>query len=258
MDSNKPLVFISGATAGIGLATAKSFAKMHWNIAIGARRQDKLTNIEKELLQLGATKVFADTLDVQSSQSVNSFGDKCLQAFGYCPDVIINNAGMASGVSHVKDLTDDDIRKMIDTNVCGLLYTNRFFVKQMLQDKQRAFTIINIGSIAGHTGYAGGSVYCSTKHAVKAISESLRQELLGTPIKVSHVCPGLVETEFSEVRLQNKSKAKQVYKGMTPLTAQDIADTIVFIATRAPHVNIDEVIMMPTDQASAFHVHRRS
>lgn len=251
-----PLIFISGATAGIGLACAQSFARMGWNIAIGARRKEKLEVIRNQLQALGSADVFAHNLDVRSSTSVDDFGNKCLKHYGYCPDVIVNNAGMAAGTNHVKDLQDSEISSMLETNIRGPLYTSRFFIHEMLEDKSRTFTVINIGSIAGRTGYAGGSVYCATKHAVKAISEALRQELLGTNIKVSNICPGLVETEFSEVRLQDKHKAKEVYAKMTPLTAQDVADTIVFVATRASHVNIDDLLLMPTDQASVFHVHR--
>jgi serine 3-dehydrogenase len=172
-------------------------------------------------------------------------------------DILINNAGLSRGLDKLHEASIQDWEEMIDTNIKGLLYMTRSLVPGMVS-RGRGH-VINIGSIAGHQTYPGGSVYCATKAAVKSISEGLKQDLLGTPVRVSSVDPGMVETEFSNVRFHGDTeRAKKVYKGLTPLTPDDVADVIFFCATRSPHVNISEVILMPVDQASVTLVNRQT
>jgi NADP-dependent 3-hydroxy acid dehydrogenase YdfG len=172
-------------------------------------------------------------------------------------DILINNAGLSRGLDKLHEGDFQDWEEMIDTNIKGLLYLTRYVVPGMVS-RDRGH-VVNIGSIAGHQTYPNGNVYCGTKAAVRAISEGLKQDLLGTPIRVSSVDPGMVETEFSEVRFHGDSdRAKKVYQGVTPLTPDDVADVIFFCVTRPSHVNINEVILMPVDQASATMVNRRT
>jgi NADP-dependent 3-hydroxy acid dehydrogenase YdfG len=245
---------VTGASSGIGAACAESFARGGWAVAMGARREERLQDLAHRLGVLGAPKVLTLALDVTVQDSVEAFATTVERQFSKI-DVLVNNAGLAAGLAPVADGSDADWQAMLDTNVYGLLRATRRFLPRML--KQRHGHIINMGSIAGFTTYANGAVYAGTKHAVKAISGALRHELNGTPIRVSEIDPGMVETEFSLVRLKDEGKAKAVYQGMTPLTANDIADCVYFAATRPPHVNIDHIIIMPTDQASVFKTHRR-
>jgi serine 3-dehydrogenase len=172
-------------------------------------------------------------------------------------DILINNAGLSRGLDKLHEGSFQDWEDMIDTNVKGLLYVSRYVVPGMVS-RDRGH-VVNLGSIAGHQTYPGGNVYCATKAAVRAISEGLKQDLLGTRVRVTSVDPGMVETEFSEVRFHgNTERAKTVYQGVTPLTADDVADVIFFCVTRSPHVNINEVVLMPVDQASATLVNRRT
>ncbi|MBF2002812.1 MAG: SDR family NAD(P)-dependent oxidoreductase, partial [Synechococcales cyanobacterium M58_A2018_015] len=172
-------------------------------------------------------------------------------------DVLINNAGLSRGLDKLHEAKRSDWEEMIDTNVKGLLYVTRAVVPGMVERGQGH--VINIGSIAGHQTYPGGSVYCATKAAVRALTEGLKLDLLGTPIRVSAVDPGMVETEFSQVRFHGDTeRAKQVYRGMTPLTPNDIAEIVLFCATRPPHVNISDIVVLATDQSSATLVHRRT
>jgi serine 3-dehydrogenase len=194
-------------------------------------------------------------LDVRDRSAVQS-------TIAYLPtpgseiDILINNAGLSRGLDKLHQGDLQNWEEMIDTNVKGLLYLTRYVVPGMVE-RNRGH-IINIGSIAGHQTYPGGNVYCGTKAAVKAISEGLKQDLLGTAVRVSSVDPGMVETEFSEVRFHGDTeRAKQVYQGLQPLTGEDVADAVLYCATRSPHVNINEIILMPVDQASAILVNRR-
>ena len=233
-------VVISGASAGIGLACAKHFSHVGYQVISGARRTDKLEGLSY-------------ALDVCSTDSVDEFAKF---VFKHCksPDVVINNAGMAAGVDPIVSVKENDWQQMLDTNVSGVLRFTKAFLPAMIEQKKGH--VINIGSIAGHHAYAGGGVYAATKHAVKAINDCLRLELIGTPLRVSTISPGMVETEFSEVRLKDKQKAVEVYKGLTPLNADDIAEAVLFMAQRPPHVNIDDIIIMPTAQYKVFKVHR--
>ncbi len=248
-------VVISGASAGIGRACAEYFARAGFQVIAGARRSESLKEISQKISSESGSKVLAHSLDVCDQYSIDSFASFVFKNC-HAPDVVINNAGMAAGVDPIASAKAEDWQRMLDTNVMGLLRFTRAFLPSMLEKKKGH--IVNISSIAGHHSYAGGGVYAGTKHAVKAIGESLRLELNGTPIRVTAISPGMVETEFSKVRFNDQEKAKAVYKGMTPLTANDIAECVLFAAQRPAHVNIDDIIIMPTDQASIYKVHREN
>jgi NADP-dependent 3-hydroxy acid dehydrogenase YdfG len=248
------VVVISGASAGIGAATAFEFAKNKHHLVLGARRVDRLELMRKDLLAAGAASVQIAALDVRDESSIKEFVAAVTKHHPQV-DILINNAGMAKGTDPTVSGKTEDWRLMIDTNIWGALLFIRAFLPGMLS--KNSGHIINMGSVAGHYVYVGGAVYAATKHALRAVSETLRLELNGTPIRVSSIDPGMVETEFSEVRWEDKSKAKAVYKGMTPLTAEDIAECIYFAASRPTHVNIDKIVLYPTDQASVYKVHRR-
>lgn len=253
--STRPKVcVVTGASAGIGQACAEEFARHGWALALGARRLDRLEAMREQLIKLGAPQVLTLPLDVRASDSIAAFQTSVNESYA-CVDVLINNAGLAAGLDPVATGKDDDWSAMLETNVYGLLRVTRAFLHSMLARNHGH--IINIGSIAGFQTYANGSMYAGTKHAVKAISGALRLELNGTAIRVSEVDPGMVDTEFSLVRLQDESKAKAVYQGMVPLSGHDIAECVFFAATRPPHVNVDHIIVMPTDQASIYKTFRR-
>ncbi|MBD1835856.1 SDR family oxidoreductase [Cyanobacteria bacterium FACHB-472] len=245
------IVLITGASSGIGAACAKIFAEAGAKLILVARRQERL----EELAQmLKGTTVHLLPLDVRDRVSVES-------AFSSLPadwsnvDILINNAGLSRGLNKLHEGSIQDWEEMLDTNIKGLLYCTRFLVPGMV-NRGRGH-VVNLGSIAGHQTYPGGNVYCASKAAVKAISEGLKQDLLGTPVRVSSVDPGLVETEFSNVRFHGDTdRAKKVYQGLTPLAPEDIADVIFFCVTRPAHVNISEILLVPTDQATATLVNR--
>ncbi len=248
-------VFITGASSGIGLACAQIFAKNNWNLVLGARRVEKLTSLVPQLKNLGAKDVYTDYLDVTDLKSCENF---CVGALNFSEgraEVLINNAGLAEGSKKLIDTPLADVDTMFKTNVYGVVHLCRILIPVMIKN-QRGH-IINLGSVAGHNVYDGGSVYCATKFAVRALTRTLRLELLGQPVRVTSIDPGMVETEFSIVRLKDEAAAKKIYEGMTPLLPDDIADTIYFAATRPPHVNLDEIILMPTDQAAVGKIHRR-
>jgi len=244
---------ITGASSGIGAACAETFARGGYALALGARRLDRLESMVSSLRALGAPDVVVWDLDVQTIPSIEQFALGVYQHFGTI-DVLINNAGLAAGLDPVITGKDADWEAMYETNVLGLLRVTRAFLPTMIQHNHGH--VVNIGSIAGFQTYANGAAYAGSKHAVRAISGALRLELSGTAIRVSEVDPGMVETEFSLVRLQDEAKAKAVYQGMKPLTATDIADCVFFAATRPAHVNVDHIIVMPTAQAAVNKVHR--
>lgn len=248
-------IVVTGASSGIGEACAEMFAKGGYRIALGARRKDRINALAKKLASLGAEQVLALPLDVREQESVDQFTATVLNEFQDI-NVLINNAGLASGLDPVVTGKDSDWQAMLDTNVYGLLRVTRSFIPSLIASKNGH--IINMGSIAAFQTYANGAVYAGTKHAVKAITGALKLELNGLPVRVSSIDPGMVDTEFSLVRLQDAEKAKAVYQGMTPLSAQDIAECVWFAATRPAHVNIDHIIVMPTDQATVYKVHRNS
>lgn len=249
-------VVITGASAGIGEATAFAFAKQGWRIVLGARRVERLKELSPRLMEAGAENVAAIALDVTNASSVQFFADEALAVAGHRVDVLVNNAGLALGVDKVAESKESDWATMFETNVMGLLRTTRAILPAMITTSHGH--IINMGSIASFLVYEGGSVYCASKHAVRAITKTLRLELNGTPIRVSLVDPGMVETDFSKVRLGDDERAKNVYKGVTPLTGEDIAECVLWTALRPPHVNIEEIVIMPIDQAAPHKVNRRT
>lgn len=251
---NTQTILITGASSGIGAACAKLFARENAKLILAARRLDKLEEKAQELNKLYGAEIHLLQLDVCDRSAVESAINNLPPEWSEI-DILINNAGLSRGLDKLYEGDFQDWEEMIDTNIKGLLYLTRYVVPGMVQ-RNRGH-IINIGSIAGHQTYPGGNVYCGTKAAVKAISEGLKLDLLGTPMRVTSVDPGMVETEFSEVRFHGDTeRAKKVYQGMQPLTADDIADVVFFCATRPAHVNINEVILMPVDQASATLVNR--
>jgi len=250
------IVLITGASSGIGTACAKVFASAGAKLILAARRLERLQQLADTLSKEFGTATHLLQLDVRDRSAVES-------AIANLPpdwsdiDILINNAGLSRGLDKLHEGDFQDWEEMIDTNIKGLLYLTRYVVPGMVS-RGRGH-VVNIGSIAGHYTYPGGNVYCATKAAVKAISEGLKQDLLGTPVRISSVDPGMVETEFSEVRFHGDAeRAKRVYQGVNPLTPDDVADVVLFCATRSPHVNINEVILMPVDQASATLVHRHN
>ncbi len=248
------IVLITGASSGIGAACAKIFAASGAKLILAARRLEKLQQLI-ETLNIKLSDVLTVKLDVRDRIAVESTISTLPPEFSHI-DILINNAGLSRGLDKLHEGDFQDWEEMIDTNIKGLLYLTRYVVPGMVQRGKGH--IINIGSIAGHQTYPNGNVYCGTKAAVKAISEGLKQDLLGTPIRVTSVDPGMVETEFSNVRFYGDTqRAEKVYAGVTPLTADDVADVIFFCATRPAHVNINEVILMPVDQASATLVNRK-
>lgn len=254
-ETQRPVAMITGASSGIGLATTRELARLGFDLCIGARRLDVLEQVAQPLREAG-THVFVHTLDVTDKESAQVFVDTAVTAMEHI-DVLVNNAGLARGTTRIADQRDEtDWQEMIDTNVMGLLRMTRLVVPIMM--KQNKGHIVNLGSTAGHDAYAGGSVYCATKFGERAISTALRHELLGYDIRVTSVDPGMVETDFSVVRYHgNVEQAKAVYAGMTPLTAEDVADVIGFAVTRKAHVDLDTIIMRPVDQAGNGLVHRR-
>ncbi len=250
------IVLITGASSGIGEACANVFAQAGAKLILVARREKRLEQLAEQLRKNYACDLHLLALDVCDCSQVKSALDQLPMPWSAI-DILINNAGLSRGLDKLHEASIQDWEEMIDTNIKGLLYMTRALVPGMVSRGKGH--VINLGSIAGHHTYPGGSVYCATKAAVKAISEGLKQDLLGTSVRVSSVDPGLVETNFSNVRFHGDTeRAEKVYQGLTPLTPDDIADVIFFCATRSPHVNISEVILMPVDQAGATLVNRKT
>ena len=248
------IVFITGASSGIGAACAEAFARVGARLLLCARRTDRLATLAGRLRSAHDADVHTFSLDVRDADKVTEAITSLPSAWAEI-DVLVNNAGLSKALDEVYANKREDIDVMIDTNVKGLLYVTRAVVPGMV-DRGRGH-IVNIGSTAGHSVYPGGTVYCASKHAVGAITRGLKMDLHGTPIRVSTVDPGLVETEFSIVRFDGDvERADAVYDGVQPLTPADVADAVVYCATRPRHVNISEVILMPVDQSSATMVHR--
>jgi len=244
---SKKLALITGATSGIGLATARLFAQNDFDLIICGRRESRLKELSDELGDL--CTVHTLSFDVRDKtkvyESIESLPEN-LKAI----DVLVNNAGNAHGLSPLQEGSDEDWDAMIDINVKGLLYVTKAVLSGMVERKTGH--VVNIGSIAGKEVYPNGNVYCASKHAVDAINNGMRLDLNGTGVKVTAINPGLVETEFSMVRFKgDKEKSDSVYKGYKPLQAEDIAETILFVVTRPPHVNISDMIVFPTAQASS-------
>jgi NADP-dependent 3-hydroxy acid dehydrogenase YdfG len=248
------VVFITGASSGIGAACARVFAAEGARLLLAARRSERLQSAEPDLRRRGAREVRCLKLDVRDVEAVR-------EAIAQLPEdwkaveVLVNNAGLSRGLEPLHEGKLEDWNEMIDTNVKGLLHVDRAVLPLMVP--RRRGTVIHIGSIAGRQVYPGGNVYCATKHAVRALTDALRIDLLGTGVRVCAIDPGMVETEFSMVRFHGDAeRAGAVYDGMRPLTGHDIADLALFVASRPSHVQVADLLVLPTDQASATHVHR--
>ncbi len=248
------IAFITGATSGIGRATALKAAETGFDIIITGRRSDRLEALAEEIRQKGV-EALPLHFDVRKSVEVQAAIDN-LSGKWRNIHVLVNNAGLAVGVNPIQEGILEDWERMIDTNVKGLLYITRAIAPLMIAN--RCGHIVNLASIAGKEVYPGGNVYCATKHAVDALSRAMRVDMLKHNIKVTNIAPGMVETEFSLVRYKgNEEAAKNVYKGMTPLTNDDIADTIIFAITRPAHVCLNDIVIMPTAQANSRDVNRQ-
>lgn len=253
-DTSKKTVLVTGASSGIGEATALAFAREGYAVGVGARRVERLTALIPRLREAGAPETFQAQLDVCDQGSVRDYVAAFREALG-TPDVLINNAGLARGTETIREAKGVAWREMMETNVFGVLYMTQELLDPMIE--ARGGTIIMVGSVAGRQAYAGGSVYCASKRALQSICASLRIETLGQGIRVCSVDPGLADTEFGVVRFSgDQAKADKVYDGIQPLTGADVAECIVFAATRPPHVNIDDILVMPTIQADPWHIHR--
>lgn len=250
------ICLVTGATSGIGKATALLLAANGYDLVITGRRGGLLGKTAALIRKEAGAEVFPLCFDVRDRGSVAkilaSLPDKWKQV-----DVLVNNAGLAAGMSHIDEGDIDDWERMIDTNIKGLLYVSRIVSQWMIARKKGH--IINISSIAGKEVYESGNVYCATKYAVEALTKGMRIDLLQHGIRVTSIAPGMVETEFSLVRFRgDKEKVEAVYKGLTPLYAGDIAEAVLFAVTRPPHVNINDILIMPTAQASAGYVNRKA
>jgi 3-hydroxy acid dehydrogenase/malonic semialdehyde reductase len=246
------IIFITGATAGIGKAAAYKFAEHGWSIIINGRRADRLRELENEIKESYDVKILSLPFDVRKRNEVTA-AIRSLPHDWKKVDVLLNNAGLAQGFSVIQEGNVDDWETMIDTNIKGLLYVSREVMTMMIENGTGH--IINLGSIAGKEAYLKGNVYCSTKHFVDAITKSMRIDMLAHRIKVTAVHPGAVETEFSLVRIKGDAeRAKNAYIGYTPLNANDIADVIYFTATRPQHVVINDIVITPSAQANTFYM----
>lgn len=245
----KRIVFITGASSGIGMACAKTFAANGDHLILNARRGEKLEALKNELTEKFETEILLCPFDVRDRKAVFSVIDQIPEPWKNI-DILINNAGLASGLDSFQNASLDDWETMIDTNVKGLLYVSKAIIPLMKTDSNGH--IFNIGSIAGREVYANGNVYCSTKFAVDALSKAMRIDLLPLGIKVTQIAPGAVETEFSIVRFHgDKERADKVYQGFSPLTGMDVAETILYAANLPAHVNLNDVLIMPSAQAAA-------
>jgi serine 3-dehydrogenase len=248
------IVLITGASSGIGEACAKKFAELKANLIITARRKERIEKLSNELSRKHNIKVLPISLDVRNFNSVKLFYENLAPGWKAI-DILVNNAGLARGLDKFYEGKIEDWDEMIDTNIKGLLYVSRVVVPQMVEREYGH--IINIGSTAGHEPYPMGNVYVATKFAVKALSQSFRIDVLEKGIKVTSVDPGMVETEFSKVRFHgDEQRAKKVYEGLQPLTPDDVADAVIFAATRPRHVNINQIVLTPLAQASSNFVYR--
>lgn len=250
----KPTAFITGATSGIGRATAVSLGKNGYRIIATGRRQERLDELKQELEI--ETEVHLLNFDVRDQPAVEKAIQSLPESWQQI-DLLVNNAGNAHGLSSIEDGSLEDWEAMIDINVKGLLYVSKAIIPQMVERKSGH--IINIGSIAGKEVYPNGNVYCASKHAVDAINNGMRLDLNKYGIKVSQIAPGLVETEFSLVRFKgDNERASGVYEGYQALQPEDLAELILFIATRPKHVNLADVLVLPTDQASSTIVNKKN
>lgn len=250
------IVFVTGASSGIGAACAESFARAGARLLLAARREDRLQEMVSALRAAGAADVHTLALDVRDKKKVQAAVDALPTAWKTI-DILVNNAGLSRGLEKLHEGYIEDWEEMIDTNVKGLLYVTRAVVPGMVE--RGAGHIVNLGSTAGHITYPNGAVYCATKAAENRISEGLREDLLGTPVRVTTIDPGMVETEFSKVRFHgDEDRAAKVYQGLTPLQAEDVADAILWVVTRPAHVNIAQILLTSVDQANSMLFNRRT
>ena len=253
-DLNQENVLITGASSGIGRACAEAFAARGCRLLLAARREERLKELSAALQERHGTEVLTMVLDVRDRGAVDEWVDGLPESWQSI-DILVNNAGLARGLAPLHEGDVADWEEMIDTNIKGLLWVTRAVLPGMIA-KGRGH-VINIGSIAGHEVYPGGSVYCATKHAVAALNRALAIDTLGTGVRVSSVDPGMVETEFSLVRFHGDAeRAAGVYDGLEALRGEDVAEAVVFCATRPQHATVREMILMPTAQAAAVHTHR--
>jgi len=250
------IALITGATSGIGKSTALLFAKNGYDVIITGRRQERLDALSAEIKSKTKSHILSLCFDVRNKDEVSKNLNSIKENWSKI-DVLVNNAGLAAGLSTIQEGDLDDWEQMIDTNVKGLLYVTRIIAPLMIRNGKGH--IINIGSVAGKEVYPNGNVYCATKHAVDALNKAMRLDMLPHGIRVTGIHPGMVETEFSIVRYKgDEERAKKVYAGVQPLTPDDIAETIFWAASRPAHVNISDVILTPTAQANATNVVRKS
>jgi NADP-dependent 3-hydroxy acid dehydrogenase YdfG len=256
MSLNGKIVFITGASSGIGAATALAFAAQGARLLLAARRAAKLARVAALALERGAAAVHSISLDVRDRAAVQAAIETLPPEWAHI-DILVNNAGLSRGLEKLYAGAIEDWEEMIDTNVKGLLYVSRAVVPGMVE-RGRGH-VVNLGSTAGEMTYPNGAVYCATKAAERAINDGLRQDLLGTPVRVTTVDPGMVETEFSIVRFHGDTeRATNFYQGIQPLTPEDVADAILWAVTRPPHVNVARVLLTPVQQANSLLVHRES
>jgi NADP-dependent 3-hydroxy acid dehydrogenase YdfG len=252
---DKRIALITGATSGIGEATARAFATQGWDIIITGRRAARLKELKAELEADHGVEVLALSFDIRDRHQIEASLGSLPERFRAI-DILVNNAGLAAGLEHIDEGNSTDWEAMIDTNIKGLLYTTRLVSRVMIEAGRGH--IVNIGSIAGRQVYENGAVYCASKHAVNALSQGMRIDLVRHGVRVTEVRPGMVETEFSEVRFHGDTgRAAAVYEGVEPLTAEDIADAVLWAVTRPPHVNIDEIALTPQQQANAYYTYRK-
>lgn len=252
----RPIAIITGASAGFGRATAIALARNSYDVVITGRRSEKLEKVEEEIRSKSDADVLSLTFDIRDKKAVE---DACSKLTGKWEaiDVLVNNAGLAAGLSHIHEGDVDDWEQMIDTNIKGLLYITRLITPGMVQREKGH--IINIGSIAGKEAYEYGNVYNASKFAVDGLTQAMRIDLVDYGVKVTAINPGAAETEFSLVRFKgNQEQADKVYEGFTPLYAEDIAEAVLFAVSRPPHVNIDDMIIMPAAQARSRKIIRKN
>lgn len=250
-----PYAFITGATSGIGLATAKALAASHYDLVLAARNTEKLARVKADIEKESGVKVTTYALDVQDRAAIWDVTSEVLDTFG-APDVLVNDAGLARGLEPYQDTDPEDTMEMIDTNIKGLFLVTRAFLPAMVKRNQGH--VVNLGSTAGLYAYAGAAVYCATKAAVKTFSDGLRIDVMASDVKITTIQPGLVETPFSEVRFHGDMKrAASVYAGIDALQAEDIADVIAFVVSRPKRVQISDVVIMAAQQGTGFLVSKK-
>jgi 3-hydroxy acid dehydrogenase/malonic semialdehyde reductase len=255
MNLKGKIALITGASAGIGEACAEVFAEAGANLILLARRKDKLSELTKRIKVNTSVDILNIECDVRNRKEV----EKCIielpEKFRNI-DILVNNAGLSRGLNKIQEGSFEDWDEMLDTNIKGLLNVSRFVLPGMVERKSGH--VVNVGSLAGREVYPSGNVYCSSKHAVKALSRGMQIDLNGTGVRVTNLDPGLVETEFSEVRFRgDKERAKNIYQGFTPLTSWDVAEVALFCVTRPQHVTIQDILVTPTDQASTTILNKK-